>query len=503
MKFSLLYPIEEEAREFTEVPFREAMEETLYDLSVDKAVQELSSGGEAGRYTLEVLKKPLKTVEEVEYRQAVLMDFVSSPHLLEELQDIFKNYDTLQSDWREMQAGIYTYGVPQTSGGILDATYEALKLTAAFARKTVSYFRSVYETVGRYQVASRGLRGIREYCREMTENRSLDEIGSIASVFERETVAQYRFKVRTETDDTLRIVSSSLQEALEPEDASLGSRMKRLAAKLTGSAPPPDETPEVDMGEFHLETARSILNEALYELYTVLGGIAGNIYEFFRGLSGELGFYDTGLRLVRRLLEAGAPMCMPKLLPREADCFRAKGLYDLHLLLEGMPAAGIVRNDVSIENCDGTLIRGANSTGKTCTIRSIGATVLFAQAGFPVCAESAELSLREMLFCQFSSAEKDFDAADAAGRFEGEVKEVASILEQVRPWSLVLFNETFQTTSYAEGSAGMVHILEALARAGSRYVFVTHMPVFDRMTSARVLKLEFGRDYRITRLAEC
>ncbi len=503
MKFSLLYPAEEETREFAGNPYREAMEETVYDLSVDKAVLELCSGGDAGRYTLEVLKRPLKTVAEIEYRQAVLLDFVANPHLLEELQEIFKNYDTLQSDWREMQAGIYTYGVPQTSGGILDATYEALRLTAAFARKTVSYFRSVYETVGKYEVSSQGLRGIREYCREMMEIRSLDEIGSISAVFERETGDQYRFKVRTETDDTLRIVSASLQEALELEDASLAGKMKRLAARLTKSAPPADETPEVDMGEFHLETARNILNEALYELYTVLGGIAGNIYEFFRGLSGELGFYDTGLRFVRRLLASGAPFCMPKLLPREADCLRARGLYDLHLLLEGMPIGEIVRNDLSIENCDGTLIRGANSTGKTCTIRSIGALILFAQAGLPVCAESAEVSLREMLFCQFSSAEKDFDATDAAGRFEGEVKEVAAILRQVTPWSLVLFNETFQTTSYAEGAAGMVHILEALSRAGSRYIFVTHMPVFDRMRSPRVLKLEFGRDYRITRLEEC
>ena len=193
-------------------------------------------------------------------------------------------------------------------------------------------------------------------------------------------------------------------------------------------------------------------------------------------------------------------MCMPKLLPMEADAFRTKGLYDLHLLLEGMPIGSITRNDVVIENCDGTLIRGANSTGKTCTIRSIGAAILFAQAGLPVCAESAEISLRDMLFCQFSSAEKDFDASDAAGRFEGEVKEVAAIMEKITPWSLVLFNETFQTTSYAEGAKGMQHILEALSRAGCRYIFVTHMPIFDRMTSPRVLKLSFGRDYRITRL---
>ncbi len=500
MKFSLLYKEYEEIRQFAADPMREAMEETIYNLSVDKAVMELCASGETGSYTLEVLKKPLKSAGEIEYRQAILMDFVSNPHLLEELQDIFKNYDTLQSDWREMQAGIYTYGVPQTSGGVLDATYEALKLTASFARKTVSYFRTVYETVGRYEVKSEGLTGIREYCREMTENRALDEIGEISSLFQRDTVDAYRFKVRSETDDTLRITSASLTEVLEVEDTSLSERMKRFAARLARTAPPPDDTPEVDMGEFHLETARSILNEGLYELYTVLGSIAGSIYEFFRGISGELGFYDTGLRFVRRLLREGAPMCMPKLLPPEADAFRTKSLYDLHLLLEGMPISKIVRNDVVIEDCDGTLIRGANSTGKTCTIRSIGAAILFAQSGLPVCAEGAEISLRDMLFCQFSSAEKDFDASDAAGRFEGEVKEVAAILEKITPWSLVLFNETFQTTSYAEGAKGMQHILEALTRAGCRYIFVTHMPIFDRMTSPRVLKLNFGKDYRITRL---
>ena len=347
---------------------------------------------------------------------------------------------------------------------------------------------------------SEGLMGIREYCHTMMENRSLDEIARIAGLFERESVSAYRFKVRTDADDTLRIVAASLAEAVEEEEKSLGLRMKKLAAKLTGNGPKDDPTPEVDMGEFHLETARNILNEALYELYTVLSGITGNIYEFFRGLSGELGFYDTGVRYVRRLVQEGAPMCIPTPLPEEADCFRTRGIYDLHLLLEGMPIDSITRNDVTIERCDGTLIRGANSTGKTCTIRSIGAAILFFQAGFPVCADDAEISIRDAVFCQFSSAEKDFDASDAAGRFEGEVKEVAAILNVVTPWSLILFNETFQTTAYAEGAAGMKNILEALPRAGCRYIFVTHMPIFDMMHGDRIQKLQFGKDYRITRV---
>lgn len=500
MRYSLLYPNDAEAREFSAEPPAAGMEDTLYQLSIDKAVAELSEGRDAAAYTLEVFRRPLRDADEIRYRQEVLMDFVSFPALLEELRDIFRNYDALQADWRELCAGIYTYGVPQTSGGILDATYESLKITAAFARRIVSYFRAVHEAVGRYAVRSQGLRGIRTYCAEMLSNRSLDEISRIAALFERETVAAFRFRLRTETDDTLCITAADLTEALPLEDQSLGGRMKRLAARLSGSAPAADETPEVDMGEFHLETARSILNEALSELYTVLSSIAGGIYEFFRGIGGELSFYDTGVRYVRRLVQAGVPMCLPALLPMEADCFRAEGLFDLHLLLEGMPADRIVRNDLTLERCDGALIRGANSTGKTCTLRAIGASILFAQVGLPLCAERAELSIRDGVRCQFSSAEKDFHAEDAAGRFEGEVKELAAILEQVTPWTLVLLNETFQTTSYAEGAEGMLHILKALPRLGCRYLFVTHMPIFDRVQDPRVRKLQFGADHRITEL---
>ena len=57
MRFSLLFKNYEETRDFTADPMREVMEETLYDLSVDKAVMELCASGETGSYTLEVLKK--------------------------------------------------------------------------------------------------------------------------------------------------------------------------------------------------------------------------------------------------------------------------------------------------------------------------------------------------------------------------------------------------------------------------------------------------------------
>jgi DNA mismatch repair ATPase MutS len=497
MKFSLLYKNYIETFNDGDNPLLEDMSNTLYDLSIDKALNEFSRNSESMAYAMEVLKNPLKTVEEIKYRQDILLDFIEMPKLLDELRTIFANYDTLQNEWREMRSGIYVYGVPNTSGGILDATYESLKITAAFARKTVSYFRSIYEAVDKYAVVSEGLKGIKQFCAEMTANASLDEISGIASMFMRDTVAAYRFKVRSHMDDTLKIISASLSDAAENEEKSLSRSMKKLIGTITKTNPPPDETPEADLGEFHLEESRNILNEALYELYSALSGITGNIYEFFRGLSGELSFYDTGVRYVRRLVRSQAPMCVPEILPLGTDSFKAEELYDVQLLLEGMETGDIVKNELEITACDGVLIRGLNSTGKTCTLRAIGAAQLFAQAGLPICAKSASVSIRGGVFCQFSSAEKDFDAADAAGRFEGEVKELSRIINDLVPHSLVLLNETFQTTAYSEGAEGMRDILEALPLAGAGYIFVTHMPIFDKMDSGRVKKLQFGEDYKI------
>lgn len=505
MKFSLLYKTYTEETVNRDDPLIEEMSNTLYDLSVDKAVKAFCPGEESFSYFMDVLKRPLKTVEDIKYRQDVLMDFIAMPKLLDELKLIFKSYDSLQSDWHEMRSSIYTYGVPNTVRGILDSTYESLKVTAGFARNTVSYFRSVHDTIEKYDVKSEGLRGIKKFCAEMTENKSLDEITRISSYFVRDSIDAYEFKVRTETDDVLTIRSASLAEVTELENRSLGNSLKKLIGSI-GRSRSSDDTPETDMGEFHLDDARSILSEAIYELYTVLSSIAANIYEFFSGISGELSFYDGGLNYCRFLSSAGMPMSMPHMTGAEEDIFRANELYDIHLIIEGLDRSSIVTNDIRIEKeTYGVLFRGPNTSGKTSLLRAIGTAQIFAQAGLPVAASAAGMSIRNGVFTQFSSAEKEFSIGDVAGRFEGEVQEMARILDNLVPYSLVLLNETFQTTAYAEGAEGIQHILEILPAAKTKYAFVTRLvQLFDRLDPRRVKMMEFPENgqeaYRVSEI---
>ncbi|NLV50502.1 MAG: hypothetical protein GXY20_07405 [Clostridiales bacterium] len=494
MKFSLLYRNYVDEIKDRDDPLEEEMSNTVYDLSIDRAARAICRDKESFNYFMEVIKAPLMNTEDIKYRQDILMDFVASPKLLDELRMIFKSYDSLQSDWHEMCSSIYTYGVPSTVKGLLDCTYESLKATSNFARSTVSYFRSISDAVDKYEVKSDGLIGIKEYCSAMSVNESLDEITRIGSYFLREGVAAYEFRVLVETDDTLTIRGSSLLSAVELEARSIGRSLKKLMGNITKTNPPPDDTPEIDMGEFHLEESYTILNDALYEVYTVLSGITGNIYEFFRGLSGELSFFDTGLQYCRYLAQAGMPMCLPKMMPQEEDCFRANGIYDIQLIAEGIAAENIVRNDIRIDkDTDGVLIRGANTSGKTSLLRAFGTAQLFAQAGLPVCATGAVISIRNAVMTLFASSEEEFNAGDAAGRFEGEVQQMARILDRLVPYTLLLLNESFQTTAYREGAVGMQHILEVLPRVKCKYIFVTWlMQMFDMTGGGSVRQMQMG-----------
>ena len=187
-------------------------------------------------------------------------------------------------------------------------------------------------------------------------------------------------------------------------------------------------------------------------------------------------------------------MCLPHMLPPEENMFKANELYDMQLILEGLTNEKIVLNNIRIEKItEGLLCRGPNTSGKTALLRAIGTAQIFAQAGLPVCASAASMSIRNAVFTQFSSSEKEFNAGDVAGRFEGEVQEVAGILDDLVPYSLILLNETFQTTSYAEGAQGIAHILEVLPNTSAKYVFVTRLTqLFDWFDPAKVSMMEFG-----------
>ncbi len=459
MKFSLLYRIPEE----------ESVCDITYHLSLDRTANTFCRDPKKAEMFLHVLRRPLRNVENILFRQQIFQDFITFPSLFDELKIAFNRYDKIQSDWLDLRAGVRPAAAGAMSDALLDYTFQSLKVTAIFPRTILSFYESFGEILSRYAITSPCLCEMRDYCIRMQQNRALQEIVDISNLFQYYEAEDYHFTVLAEFDRLLRICACELTDIREKKT----DREKKLFP--LGFSRKKDSCQTADAGTDAMDAGRRLVVLALCHIDSTLTAVTNAVYETFSGLSQDMLFYDAAIAYAEHLTECELPLCFPRMAEAQQDILQISGLRDPFLLTEGMRGDQIISNDVSMAQSGSMLIRGGNSTGKTTFLRALGTAQIFAQAGLPICAKDALLSVRRGIFSHFSSAEEDDARTSPAGRFEGEVRELASIMDTIRPYSLVLLNETFQTTAYHEGAVGMYDILCALERLHCKFVFVTHL----------------------------
>ena len=492
MSFSLLYKTHEEP----------VATGALYDLSVDRAAAAFCPDKRRADYFLEVLSHPLQSVENIIYRQQILTDLREFPGLFADLQLHFTRYDKIKSDWRELRQSA-SAGPSQSPEALLARTFSSLKITAMFPSTIVSFYSSLLETLKKYDIKSEGLCSMRGYCEEMLTNNSLAEVVRVAELFQYRTLEDYAYGVEIGFDATLRLVEAelcdiTLREGKQNAFMRLFSRKKEGDGSAEINLDLVDDADD-DVEDYSGEDAAYALSCALTRIDAALTQITEGIYENFYGISRELLFYEAALQYCEFASERGLTLTTPEPLPAHFDTIELQNVRDLILAAEGKRADEIVPNSITLDSSrEGIIVRGKNNTGKTVFLRSVGIAQLFMQAGLPVCAERARMSLRGGIFSHCSSAEEDFRSSDAAGRFDGEVRQVAEIIDSLQPYSLILLNETFQTTAYSEGTEAIADILDILPRTGAKFIFVTHLlGLFERVDPNRVKLLATDEGYRI------
>ncbi len=465
----------------------------IYDLNVDRMAENACADRKSTEYFLSVLSALPDTPDDASYRSAILADFIRFPKLLSSLTQLFRSYDNLRSETDEMTKEIFRYGVPSGDAGMLDCTYEELYINAHFARSVIACFSETHELFSEFGVTSEGLLKMKDFCVSMKESKCIEEVEKAAERFRSESPDNYVFTVDCVLNEAMRAVGSAVSEmtdTTQKENKSLRSIFKRKNTRK-----------EINVGSSAADNAASVVNAALSELSALFSDIACGIYSVFYGIGEELRFYTVACEIAKKLTEAGMRYVFPTVKEKEELCFEARGMYDLLLLSEGKDSKNIITNDLS---CDkrGILAMGDNNCGKTSFLRSVGLAVLFAQNGLFVCADEMTLSVRSGIFTHFSSAEKDFTVGDAAGRFEGEVIDIAKIIDELTPYSLVLLNESFQTTAYREGAEGMKAILDILPKINVTYIFVTHMMAMIKLFKKDEVRLLKAEGFKLTERRE-
>ena len=135
-----------------------------------------------------------------------------------------------------------------------------------------------------------------------------------------------------------------------------------------------------------------------------------------------------------------------------------------------------VPNDTVLgaDGCRAAIITGPNMAGKSTYMRQVALIVLMAQMGSFVPAASARIGIVDKLFTRIGASD---DLASGQSTFMVEMNEVAEILKNATPRSLLILDEIGRGTSTFDGMAIARAVLEYAVdpkKLGAKTLFATH-----------------------------
>ncbi len=197
------------------------------------------------------------------------------------------------------------------------------------------------------------------------------------------------------------------------------------------------------------------------------------------GLSEQINFFENAARLVDLARSRGLEMCRPVLLPPEERRLEAKNIFDIMYFRKAASAGReVITNDISM---DGSarfwLLSGANNGGKTTFVRAVGICQLFAQTGLYVPASECAVSPADHIYTHFP---KEEEVGIDSSRFTTEIKSLRAIADSATEYSLLLMNESLQSTTPTECVEIAGEMLHIFTMIGVRGVFATHLTELAR-----------------------
>jgi DNA mismatch repair protein MutS len=159
-----------------------------------------------------------------------------------------------------------------------------------------------------------------------------------------------------------------------------------------------------------------------------------------------------------------------------------------HPVVEQGVAGGFVSNDVDLSGSEMQIliITGANMAGKSTYMRAAALICIMAQAGSFVPARYASIGVIDRIFTRVGAFD---DLASGQSTFFVEMLELANILNNVTPKSLVILDEIGRGTSTVDGCSIARAVLEYLhgkGAAGPKTLFATHF--HELITAEETLK---------------
>ncbi len=247
--------------------------------------------------------------------------------------------------------------------------------------------------------------------------------------------------------------------------------------------------PETYIRKQTLANCERYITEELKELEnTVLGAeekLMGLEYEIFTEIRDEISKHVNRIKITARCISEIDVICsFAEVADRENYCMPQMTVEDEILIEDGrhpvvekvMDSGSFVPNNTKLNMEENRLaiITGPNMAGKSTYMRQVAIIVLMAQIGCFVPAKSATIGIVDKIFTRVGATD---DLASGQSTFMVEMNEVANIISNATPKSLLILDEIGRGTSTFDGLSIAWAVIEFISdkeKIGCRTLFATH-----------------------------
>ena len=462
---------------------------TLFSSSAKEFEKEdgkIKSVREADPFLEDAMKKvmmvPLRTREEILYRQELLQDCYQDEGFIDELYELSGQ---ILRDWDRLGRKVSGKTGNPTPRTIVTKIHVLQMFVNSLKR-----LGSLLEGRGE-KLRSRGLNGLRERLgREFSEKicsgleQILKDVAFYASENQHEEsgVGMVRMVSKPKMVLNCRIGDGLKPDGFRLHSLTTESRKFRPSGSALGRAQ--DYISSLTTASFSVRRG-SVLREQAdkleYELVCYIVSCCEPFFDafsaFFDQLHFQAAFYRGAVNLRHYMDRFFIRYCFPQVCGKGS--MRFSELKELVMAIE--QRTNPVGNTCRIEDKRLLIVTGANQGGKSTFLRSLGIAQIMLQCGLPVAAESFASGIYPSFFTHFTRRE---DSAMNSGRLNEELKRMSQIVDRLEGDAMVLLNESFASTTEKEGSVIAYDVIRALVEAGVEILTVTHLLSFAQRVYA-------------------
>ena len=467
---------------FAEGSKRETVElkkETVKDLGLAGVIDDITKDDKQKKIVTDILTKVPQDLNDIKFRQDIMSDFLADDGLVTDFTETLwaikalKDYETTRRKALGNDSSLFSL-------------LEYLRELTVY----VEVLESTVDILEKNKISSSGLKGLLQQAKSIVDSPEFNEfkddiklmhedlsnvrgvvvginltpdlnIESIASVDFVPQRLQPRYKI---TD--IMISVGNVVYGTTPSNTV--GRPNSTEAKLKSAhwrSVDPQLATLTPLIEKHLKWHIIKIRKTLSK-YIKLD--SRQMTEMYEGLT----FYLVMAKFAGKLKEAGVEICMPDLASDDSDrSFDIKGLYNVRLFFAG--EKDIVKNDLAFSPSENIyILTGPNRGGKTILEQAVGIISVMASAGLFVTASSCSGRPFGNILTHFPI---DENLTINYGRLGEEAVRIKEIVGQTDERTLILFNETYSTTSAVDGLYLSCDLLRILKEIGSAVIFNTHI----------------------------